>query len=46
MIAAFLYLPVGVSLLAKSVNDNAFIQDAHVVCVFFAGKFAPTAAVV
>ncbi|OLY74916.1 hypothetical protein AU074_05535 [Pseudomonas sp. ATCC PTA-122608] len=34
--------PVGASLLAKIVNDNAGILDERVVLGFFASKLAPT----
>ena len=35
-------LPVGASLLAKNVNDNAGILDKRVARKFFASKLAPT----
>ncbi len=34
--------PVGASLLAKDVNDNAYCLDARVVWTFFASRLAPT----
>ncbi|TWS05518.1 hypothetical protein FIV36_07235 [Pseudomonas extremaustralis] len=36
------YVPVGASLLAKNVNDNAGIQHASSALGFFASKLAPT----
>jgi hypothetical protein len=34
--------PVGASLLAKNVNDNAYILDIRDALAFFASKLAPT----
>jgi hypothetical protein len=36
--------PVGASLLAKNVNDNAALLDNRAACQFFASKLAPTRA--
>ena len=35
-------LPVGASLLAKNVNDNAYILNQRGALKFFASKLAPT----
>jgi hypothetical protein len=40
-----LMAPVGASLLAMDVNDDAFILDKSVVFTFIASKLAPTGAV-
>ena len=40
--AKFLRPPVGASLLAKNVNDNAALRVASDACAFFASKLAPT----
>ena len=39
------HTPVGASLLAKNVNDNACILDDRSVFEFFASKLAPTSGV-
>ncbi|AZF37850.1 hypothetical protein C4J87_2764 [Pseudomonas sp. R1-43-08] len=36
------WLPVGASLLAKNVNDNACFLNERGACEFFASKLAPT----
>ncbi|AZE90528.1 hypothetical protein C4J97_3845 [Pseudomonas orientalis] len=35
-------MPVGASLLAKNVNDNACFLNERGACEFFASKLAPT----
>jgi hypothetical protein len=37
--------PVGASLLAMDVNDDAYFLEKRVVCTFIASKLAPTGAV-